>query len=110
MIKELNKKYFKNHPLKEFSAARFEYSLYTMNGIEELVNDALKDKLKPNLEDLKDASAIETIATPKELIEYMRKGISGNNRQKLREKILEYEAEMKLLIKSRAITNLQDIY
>lgn len=110
MIKELNKKYFKNHPLKEISAARFEYSLYTMDGIEKLVNDALKDKLKSNLEDLKDEAAIESTVKPEELLKYMRKGISANNRQKLRDKILEYEAEMKPLIQRRAITNLQDIY
>ena len=110
MIKELNQKYFKNHPLKEFSTARFEYSLYTMDGIEKLVNNALKDKLKPDSEDFKDAAAIDAAAKPEELLKYMRKGISGFNRQKLREKILEYEVEMKPLIQRRAITNLQDIY
>ena len=110
MIKELNQRYFKNHPLKEFSAARFEYSLYTMDGIGELVNDVLKDKLEPNLEGLKDAAAIDSTVKPEELLKYMRKGISGNNRQKLRKKILEYEVEMKPLVQERAITNLQDIY
>ena len=97
MIKELNQKYFKNHPLKEFSAARFEYSLYTMDGIEKLVNNALKDKLKPDSEDFKDAAAIDAAAKPEELLKYMRKGISGFNRQKLRDKILEYEVEMQPL-------------
>lgn len=110
MIKELNKNYFNKHPLKELSAARFEYSIYTMDGIEELVNNALKDILKPNSEDLKDAAAIDSAVKPEELLKYMRKGISGLNRQRLRDKILEYEAEMKPLIQGRAITNLQDIY
>lgn len=104
MIKELSKKYFANHPLKEFSAARFEYSLYTMKGIEELVND----RFKPDAKDLQDETVIDSAVKPGELLQCMRKGLSGKNRQKLRNKILENEAEMMLLIQRRAVTNLQD--
>jgi len=106
MIKQLSKKYFASHPLKEFSAARFEYSLYTMPGIEELANGMFK----PDSKDLQDEVAIDEADKPEELLKCMKKGVSGINRQKLRNKVLEHEAEMKLLIQRRAITNLQDIF
>lgn len=106
MIKELNKNYFRNHPLKELSAARIEYSLYLMDGIEELVNRMFK----PDAKDLQDEAAIDSAVKPEELLRCMRKGLSGNNREKLRKKVLEHEAEMKPLIQRRAITNLQSIF
>lgn len=106
MIKELSKKYFANHPLKDFSAARFEYSLYTMADIEELVNN----RYKPDLKDLQDEAIIDLAVRPEELLQCMRKSFSGSNRQKLHNKVLENEVEMKTLIQRRVITNLQDIF
>lgn len=106
MIKELDKKYFEKHPLKEFSVARFEYSLYEMPEVEKLANKAFK----PDSNDLRDEAMIEAADTPDELLKCMRKGLLGSNRRKLREKVLAHEAEMKPLIKKRAITNLQDFF
>ncbi len=106
MIKELSKKYFASHPLKELSAARFEYSLYTMAGIEKIISD----RFTPNLKDLQDEAIIDSAVKPEELLQCMRKGISGSNKQKLRNRVLDNEAEMKPLIQRRAITSLQDIF
>lgn len=36
MTEDYSRKYFESHPLEEFSTARFAYSLYNMDGIEEL--------------------------------------------------------------------------
>lgn len=106
MIKELSKRYFDSHPLEEFSAARFEYSLYLMHGIEEHVNVLFT----PDSKDLQDEAAIDSAIKPEELLQYMRKSVSGSNSQKLRNKVLEHEAEMKPVIQRRAITNLQGIF
>lgn len=106
MIKELSKEYFASHPLKEFSAARFEYSIYTMVGIEKLVSD----RFTPSLKDLQDEAIIDSAVKPEELLQCMRKSLSGSNRQRLRNKVLDNETEMKLLIKRKAITNIQDIF
>lgn len=106
MIKELSNKYFESHPLKELSAARLVYSLYTMAGVEELVNDIFK----PGAKDLLDEAIIDSAVKPEELLQCMRKSISGINRQKLRNKVLRHEVEMRTLIQRRAITNLQDVF
>ncbi len=106
MIKQLSKKYFADHPLKEISTARFEYSLYTMDGIDKLVSEMFK----PNSKDLQDEKVIDSAVKPEELLKLMRKQLSGVNRQKLRDKILEYEAEMMPLIQRGVITKRQDIF
>lgn len=106
MINGLNKRYFAKHPLKELSPARFEYSLYTMAEIETSVNALFK----PNANDLQGEAMIELAEKPEELLKFMRKGLSGNNRQKLRAKVLEHETEMKPLIQKKAMTNLQDYF
>ncbi|WP_313164287.1 hypothetical protein [Sedimentibacter sp.] len=67
MIKELSKKYFTSHPLKEFSAARFEYSLYTMQDIEKLVNG----RFNLDLKDLHNEAVIESAVKPEELLQCM---------------------------------------
>lgn len=104
--KRIKQEIFYKHPLKEFSAARFEYSLYGMPEVEKLANKAFK----PDSNDLRDEAMIEAADTPEELLKCMRKGLLGSNRRKLREKVLAHEVEMKPLIKKRAITNLQDFF
>jgi len=106
MIKELNKKYFANHPLKEFSAARFEYSLYLEAGIE----DEVRNLVELDSKDLQDEAVIDAANKPEELLQCMRKGVSVIIRFKLHSKVLEYEEEMRPLIQKRAMTNLQDIF
>lgn len=106
MMKELNDEYFAKHPLKDISAARFEYNLYNIPEVERLANRVYKLDSK----DLQDEAMIEAAVTPEELLKCMRKGLLGSNRLKLREKVLAYETEMKPLIKKRAITNLQDFF
>lgn len=110
MTKKEIRNFLHNHPPKEFSAARLEYSIYLTPGMEEAVNQYVAEHLVPTDKDIKREQEIIAAETMDELIRLMRKPLSGANRVLLRKKILQYENEILPLIQSRAMTNMQDIF
>ena len=103
-------KFLKTHPDKEFSAAKFEYSLYLEPKAEEYVNKIAEKILAKSEKDLEYEKLIEHTIVPEELLRLMRKSLSGLNRSSLRRKILDYEEKMLPLIKEKSIRSMQDIF
>ena len=105
------KRFLKIHPDKPFSAAKFEYSLYLSPEAEEITNTIIDNSIeKTEEEDLIYATKINQTDNPEELLQLMRKELSGLNKAALRKKILQYEDKMRLLIQRKALTNRQDIF
>ena len=99
-----------SHPYKDFSAARFEYSLYLMPETEEIANQYISEHFVPSDDDTEKEQEINNADNTDELIRLMRKPLSGTNRTLLRKKILQYENEILPFIQRRAMTNRQDIF
>lgn len=105
--KEISR-FFDTHPLEEFSAARFAYSLYFMPEAEEIVEEYVQKFLHPSEGDIRDEGEIHAAETADEWIRLMRKPLSKTNQSMLRKKLLEHEDEVLPLIQKRALTNRQD--
>lgn len=110
MTKKEIRDFLQAHPYKEISAAKLEYSLYLMPETEQIANRYAREYLVPSDEDLEKEREILAADNAEELIRLMRKPLSGLNRSRLREKILQYEEEILPFIQRRAITNRQDIF
>ena len=110
MTRKEIEKFLERHPFKEFSVAKFEYSLYLTPQAQEITNHLLSKMLKKSKEDLSYESIIKETDDPEELLKLMRKKFSWQNEESLRKKVLQYEEEMCPLIQKKALTNKQDIF
>lgn len=110
MTKKDIRNFLQLHPYKEFSAARFEYSIYYNPEMLELANLLTSEFLVPSDEDIEQEQDINKADNAKELIRLMRKPMSGTNQHLLRKKLFQYENELLPLIQNKALTNRQDIF
>ena len=94
----------------EFSAAKFEYSMYAYGEEGQKIIEYANSQCTKTEEDLEMEKAIAEAKTPEELLKLMRKGMSGTNRSALREKIVEHEQELMSMVKEKCIRNKQDIF
>lgn len=101
--------FLNSHPDKPFSAAKLHYSLYLEPEIEEQAKNYAMEMEKTE-EDLKYEKVIADTEEPEELLGLMRKNMSGLNRDALRKKILEKEAEMLPYIQKKVRNNGQDVF
>lgn len=108
MIKKLNNKYFKKHPIKDISAAKITYNMTAVYDIDDLVNKTLDEGYKPKEEELQLRDEILKEHDSEKLLKYMRKNLTLISRIELYYRILEHEEEMMPLIKKRAMTSMQD--
>lgn len=109
-IKNEVRKFLDTHRDIKFSAAKFEYSVYSDLEMNERITDLVNNQFTHTKEDLELKKMIESAVLPDEMLRLMRKGLSGSNRSFLREKILEHEQELLPLIKEKCIRNKQDIF
>ena len=104
------KEFLNTHPLKEFSAARFEYSIHVYSDFENSVAKMVEDEFNLSEQDLIDLETVENISSPEELLRFMRKPVCLPAKNRLRKKLLENENAMMPLIKEKCIRNLQDVF
>lgn len=109
-IKKEAKKFLDTHRDKEFSAAKFEYSIYLYGEASEKVIEYANSRFPKTEKDLELEKVITETTEPNELLRLMRKELSGSNRSALREKIMEYEQELLPMIKEKCIRNKQDVF
>lgn len=98
------------HPIKEMSAAKFEYALYLNPEMLKAANAYANTQLGKTEADIALEKVIEETTEPVELLKLMRKETSGQNRSAIREKVLEKEAEMLPLIKEKCMRNGQNVF
>ena len=58
------KEFLNTHPLKEFSAARFEYSIHVYSDFENSVAKMVEDEFNLSEQDLIDLETVENISSP----------------------------------------------
>lgn len=104
------KKFLETHRDINFSAAKFEYSLYLTPEMQQAVDDFANKHLIKTEDDLKAEKMIKEAVEAGELVQLMRKTVSGLNRNALREKLLEQEDALLPLIKEKCIRNKQSIF
>lgn len=109
-IKSKVKKFLDTHRDVEFSAAKFEYSIYLYGEASKKAIELVNSRCPKTVTDLEMEKAIIETTEPKEILKLMRKKLSGSNRSLLRDKMLEYEDDLLPMIKERSIRNKQDIF
>lgn len=111
MTKNEVKRFLKTHRDKDFSPAKYEYSLFLYKDIEdkmyELTNKFVHRDKKEELANLK---TIAEAQTAEDVINLMRKKFPIDDRLKIIKKAVEMEEETLPLIQKRALTNRQDIF
>lgn len=109
MVKEV-KRFLDTHRDIKFSAAKFEYSIYSDWEESEQIIEIANRRCLETQKDLEMREIIEKTTEPSELLRLMRKELSGTNRSLLRAKIVKYEKEILPLIKEKCIRNKQDVF
>lgn len=95
-LKLLTKDYFNRHPVKDISAARYEYSLLLNPEVEDVA-----ERLMPELQarglrfpdNSEEIAAVKHAENTADLLRMLRKGLSPNARRALLDKLLEREEE-----------------
>ena len=111
MTKQEVKRFLKSHRNLEYSAAKFEYSMFLYKDIEEEMNEFVA-KTVPGKEPEK-AANLQMIAEAKnaeDIVKLMRKETLVGDRFELVQKALEMEEETLPLIQKRALTNRHDVF
>lgn len=109
-IKNEVKKFLVSHRDVEFSAAKFEYSIYLYGEASQKAIEIANSRCPKTVTDLEQEKVISETTEPVELLKLMRKELSGSNRSILRDKIMEYEDELLPMIKEKCIRNKQDVF
>lgn len=109
-VKSEVKKFLDSHRDIEFSAAKFEYSMYLDPEVSKKIVELANRKFAQSEDDLQLEKIIVDVTEPSEVLRLMRKPMSGMNRSIFREKIMEYEGDLLPLIKERCIRIKQDIF
>lgn len=111
MTKNEVKRFIKTHRDKEFSPAKFEYSLFLYKDAEEKMYDfANKVIPRDKTEEKANRQMIEEMQTAEDIVQLMRKGLKPDERLKIVQKAIEMEEETLPLVKKRALTNRQDVF
>lgn len=109
-IKNEVKEFLHTHRDVEFSAAKFEYSIYLYGEASQKAIEIANSRCPKTVTDLELEKVISETTEPAELLKLMRKELSGSNRSMLRNKIMEYEDELLPMIKEKCIRNKQDVF
>ena len=109
-IKSEVNKFLDSHRDIEFSAAKFEYSMYLDPEMSKKIIELANSNFVQSEDDLKLKKIIVDVTEPNELLRFMRKPMSGANRSIFREKIMEYEVDLLPLIKEKCIRIKQSIF
>ena len=110
MNKKEIKKFIDTHRDLKFSAAKMEYSIYSDWETNEKVIELANQRVPETKVDMEMKTLIEQTDEPREILNLMRKELSGANRSLLRTKILKYEDALVPLIKEKCIRNKQDVF
>ena len=108
MVRLLTRRWFDRHPLKEFSAARYQYSLMLNEGFEEQADKLIREHGLDNPLSAKYAQAIGKEEDLKELLRWMKRTVSGQGALLLRDKVLKREEEALPEIKRMLLTTGSD--
>ena len=111
MTKNEVKRFLKTHRDKEFSPAKYEYTLFLYKDIEEKMY-SLANIVMPRDKAEAEASLqkIEEAQTAEDVVRLMRKRSAPYDRLKIVQKAIEMEEETLPYIQKRALTNKQDIF
>ena len=110
MNKKEIKKFIDTHRDLKFSATKMEYSIYSDWETSEKVIELANQRVPETKVDMEMKTLIEQTDEPREILNLMRKELSGANRSLLRTKILKYEDTLEPLIKEKCIRNKQDVF
>lgn len=111
MTKNEVKRFLKTHRDKNFSPAKYEYSLFLYKDAEEKMYE-LTNKFvhRDKKEELANLKTIAEAQTAEDVSNLMRKNFPIDDRLKIIKKAVEMEEETLPLIQKRALTNRQDIF
>lgn len=110
MAKLLTKAYFNRHPLREMSAARYEYSLLLRPDFYEIANGLLRDHgLMPAAEALalRELEGAQDLAS---LLRFARRSLPGDAKPRVRQMLLEREPEALPEIQRMLLTTAKDAF
>lgn len=108
MTKKELETFIEKHPEKEISSAKIQYYMYLVPGAVDEINNITSKYREKTFEDKLHKRMIEQIEEPEELLQLMRKNLSGENKAALLKKNIQCEDKMRLLIEAKALTNKQD--
>ena len=95
-LKPLTKDYFNRHPVKDFSAARFEYSLLLNPEIEDIAGELIPELQTKGLrfpDNSGEIAAVKNAEDTSALLRMLRRGLSPMARKVLLDLLLEREEE-----------------
>lgn len=109
-FKKKVRQFLDSHPDQELSAAKLEYSLYLYQGWpEKIAGEYVRTIRGVSESEQAEKKAISGISSPDEIEKWMRRKLeSSDNKQLVRDKMLEHEDEMLERIKKRSLRSLQD--
>ena len=103
--KELQK-FYDEYPLLDFSAARLEYSFYYHPEVLDIAMETFQ--YVPSDVDVIMEAQIAAANDAQQLYSLMRKQLSGDNKRRLRAKLVEHEKDLLPLVQKRCMTSTQD--
>ena len=107
---QLNDEFFKKHPIKTDSVARFEYSLFKMPELQAEIDAQCEKRYGKKEESIKMRREIENERDPEELIHWMRKPMDGLCKSVLQRKILKEEDAVAEGIRNKSLSVMQNLF
>ncbi len=110
MAIQLNDDFFKKHPIKTDSVARFEYSLFQMPELMEEIDRQCVKRFGKDEHSIAMRSDIEQETDPEALLNWMRKPMDGLCKSVLQKRVLTLESSMEDGIKAKTLTVMQNTF
>lgn len=110
MTIQLNDAFFKKHPIKTDSVARFEYSLYKMPELVEELDRQCVKRFGKDEGSLAIRKEIEAENDPEKLLNWMRKPMDGLSKSVLQKRVLDLEPSMAEGVKAKTLTVMQNTF
>lgn len=106
----LNDEFFKKHPIKTDSVARFEYSLYKMPDLVAEIDRQCVKRFGKDEQSIAMRNEIEQESDPEALLKWMRKPMDGLCQSVLQKRVLALESEMENMIKEKSLSVMQNTF
>lgn len=106
----LNDEFFRQHPFKSDSVAKFEYSLFRTPELYKEMDDLCQTRFGKNEESLMMKARIENETDPEALLNLMRKQMDGLCRAALQSQLLKHEDAVAPLILNKCLDVMQSVF
>lgn len=107
---QLNDEFFKKHPIKTDSVARFEYSLYKMPELVAEIDKQCEERFGKKEESIRMRREIEAESDPEALLNWMRRPMDGLCKSVLQKQVLLHEDAVAEGLKNKSLSVMQNTF